>query len=276
MKLYSFDMFDTLVVRSCGLPDRVFYLMAQNFWPDEPDLRSNFVRWRKASEAEAVRRLGGWQKVRFEDIYQSSIPFERELPSVSTLMELEKNLEYNVIKPVAAMVRIIRQIQNAGHQVCIISDMYHSLNFLKGILVENEVIAPEIQVFVSCEYGELKGNARLYNVVRDALNPDSWIHFGDNPLGDIKQAKLAGIEARLVEHPYSNVEQKLNERSRETDNVVPSILAGIMRAARLQVDNAPSDAEQLGIAEALLNRKMQVCNTPYATLCGNFAAEILW
>ena len=47
MKLASFDIFDTTLIRRCGKPENVFCLMAERLYPGDKVARDRFVEWRK-------------------------------------------------------------------------------------------------------------------------------------------------------------------------------------------------------------------------------------
>lgn len=46
MKLASFDIFDTVLVRKCGKPNNVFWLLAERLFPDDPLKHVEFAKWR--------------------------------------------------------------------------------------------------------------------------------------------------------------------------------------------------------------------------------------
>ena len=47
MKLASFDIFDTTLIRRCGNPENIFCLMAERLYPDDEGKQREFVEWRK-------------------------------------------------------------------------------------------------------------------------------------------------------------------------------------------------------------------------------------
>ena len=47
MKLASFDIFDTTLIRRCGKPENIFYLMAERLYPNDKVAQDGFVEWRK-------------------------------------------------------------------------------------------------------------------------------------------------------------------------------------------------------------------------------------
>lgn len=57
MKLVSFDIFDTVLIRKCGLPENIFYLLANRLYLDNRALREAFLLWRRQAEQQARHRL---------------------------------------------------------------------------------------------------------------------------------------------------------------------------------------------------------------------------
>ena len=53
MKLASFDIFDTTLIRKCGKPGNIFYILAHNLYPNDKAKREDFLLWRKGAESEA-------------------------------------------------------------------------------------------------------------------------------------------------------------------------------------------------------------------------------
>ena len=42
MKLASFDIFDTTLIRKCGVPENIFYLLSKYLYPENPICRTLF------------------------------------------------------------------------------------------------------------------------------------------------------------------------------------------------------------------------------------------
>lgn len=54
MKLVSFDIFDTTLVRKCGAPENIFYLLANRIFGSSDKCaayRNSFFLWRRKAEA---------------------------------------------------------------------------------------------------------------------------------------------------------------------------------------------------------------------------------
>lgn len=54
MKLATFDIFDTTLIRLCGTPDLVFELLGRRLYPDNKDKQEVFINWRMNARGENI------------------------------------------------------------------------------------------------------------------------------------------------------------------------------------------------------------------------------
>ncbi|WP_106377981.1 hypothetical protein, partial [Escherichia coli] len=76
-----------------------------------------------------------------------------------------------------------------------ISDFYTDSSFIKKLLHHHQVSV--LDGVTSAEYGVSKHMGSLYEKI-ELLKQRKWIHTGDNELADIKMAKRAGAQVRLI------------------------------------------------------------------------------
>ena len=67
MKLASFDIFDTTLLRICGKPQNIFFLVSRKLFPDDLKLQRDFFNWRLKAEYFAVMQKGSG--VTIDEIY---------------------------------------------------------------------------------------------------------------------------------------------------------------------------------------------------------------
>ena len=65
MKLASFDIFDTALIRRCGKPENIFYLMAERLWPKNSAKQQEFFKLRV--ESGKLKKNSG--EVMLEEVY---------------------------------------------------------------------------------------------------------------------------------------------------------------------------------------------------------------
>ena len=90
MKLASFDIFDTTLIRKCGKPENVFYILAHKLYPSDRAKREDFLLWRKKAESEARRQAPG-KDVTIDDIYRREKLKGFDEYSKKELIEAEKD-----------------------------------------------------------------------------------------------------------------------------------------------------------------------------------------
>lgn len=239
MKLASFDIFDTVLIRKCGDPRNIFYLSAKKLYPDTASRREDFFLWRCHAEQEAVIRTRS-KNPTLADIYndQNLAGFSEYTPEQLMLAEKQTEKENLVVNP--AIKSLIDKKRGEGFRICFISDMYLDSKFLSDILRESGCMLNDEQVFVSCEHAARKSDGRLFDTVRQALKPETWQHFGDNLHSDIKVARKKGIKATLADTRSTAIERRWVSRSKELqEECTLSILSGLSRCARILAGNDP-------------------------------------
>ena len=236
MKLASFDIFDTTLIRKCGKPGNIFYILAHKLYPGDKAKREDFLLWRKGAESEARRRKPG-KDVTIEDIYSSEeiTGFAEYTPE--QLIEVEKSVESENLIANPAIRDVIKQKREQGYTICFISDMYLPSNMLKEVLEREDCIKSDESVYVSCEWNARKSNGALYKKLKEELKPQQWEHFGDHAVSDVKMAKQNGIKATKVNTYFTTAEKGTMQPRSNRHYYESSILAGLSRAARIHLGN---------------------------------------
>ena len=236
MKLASFDIFDTTLIRKCGKPRNIFYILAHELYPSDKAKREDFLLWRNGAESEA-RKSNPGKDVTIYDIYSSDElkGFSEYTPT--QLIEAEKRIEAENLMANPAIKKTIHKKREEGYTICFISDMYMPSDFLKKVLEKEGCINHDEQVHVSCEYNARKSNGALYRKLKEQLKPQEWEHFGDHPVSDVKMAKQYGIKATKVNSDFTAAENGTTLPRSNKHHYESSILAGLSRAARIHLGN---------------------------------------
>lgn len=236
MKLASFDIFDTTLVRKCGAPDNIFYLLSKRIYPQNQALQNSFFQWRKEAEQKAMIRLKD-NYLKLEDIYTEFDTVSFPGWNVAQLITMETELEFAELVAVDEIKQLILKKRNEGYTICFISDMYLPERVLKSKLLEEGCADIGDKVFVSCEYRATKSEGTLYEIVRKNFDPITlWEHYGDNAYSDYKKAAKRGIKATLVHTDYTSVEQFILSSSAFFPFYSDlSVLVGLQRATRLSL-----------------------------------------
>lgn len=249
MKLASFDIFDTTLIRKCGKPENVFYLLANKLYPNDTAKREDFIVWRKRAAAIMSKEL---KKVELTllDIYKEKGVTSFSEYSIEELVALEIETEKENLIANPSVAEIINKKRVEGYLIAFISDMYIGSTELRNILNEEGCIEAEDRIYVSCEIQARKDSGLLYKHVKKELNPKHWEHYGDNLYSDINIAKKNGIKAISIKTHNNSLENRLEALSCSQPALRElSMLAGISKCARI------------------------IGNTPYATIAANYVAS---
>lgn len=198
MRLASFDIFDTTLLRRCGRPEAVWNALAENLFPEEMDLQEAFVIWRKNAQGETLEE-------KYDGIDPSFLYFSGI--DKKGMMQAEEAVERAMLILNPSVCRLIEQRRAEGYRIAFISDMYLSSQFLRQVLESYGCCQAEDVVYVSCEHHARKDTGAIYEVVRQALHPSEWLHYGDNLRSDVKMARKKGLQAVHVDTAYNDVEK---------------------------------------------------------------------
>lgn len=187
VRVVSFDIFDTLIVRPYARPTDLFRHIEQA--EDAPGFRNERV----AAERRCRRREDDSPgEVTFDEIYGHIDPKYRHLK------DIELRYERNVL-PYLPVVDVLNRMVSEGRRVVLVSDMYLPSSVIEGVLESCGIHGYE-RLYVSCEHGVNKHRGGLFRKVLDDLKiqPNELLHIGDNPRGDGSIPKSMGIRTHQV------------------------------------------------------------------------------
>lgn len=211
-KLATFDVFDTLLHRTCS-PETIILQTCRKIAAAlylEVSLvraaRERAVRFLRDSTFDAAIGIDG--EYRFDDLgarlsaeisTATGADPERVAFEVGLALSDEIRMEHDCVYPDARMVAAAREIAATGRQIAAVSDMYHSREVIVSLLAKIGVgdLFTKENVFVSSDYSLTKASGRLYGVVleRYGVAPSDVAHIGDNRNSDYVAAEDRGIGA---------------------------------------------------------------------------------
>lgn len=237
LNLYSFDIFDTCLVRDVIAPSDLFCSCAKRM-RDEGLIEMEDIVYRDARiRAESEARLAlPEREATIGEIHaklSKDLSWNAETSRRALTIELEE--EERSLAAVPSMAEKIEACRADG-RVVFISDMYLPSSFLKGVLSREGLLKGEEKVYVSGELRCSKSDGALYDHVRkECGDVREWRHFGDNDWADRQQAERKGI----IPSPETDCNPSRHEaivRTGERPADVEwkwSAAAGRMRSARL-------------------------------------------
>lgn len=199
VKVVSFDVFDTLIVRPFWDPTDLFFIL-EYFFNEKMKITDwvNFHDLRIEAEKRA-RQVNDVNHPMCEDITLDDIYVQvKELTGLSDEdCELMKNEEIRLELKYCKVRRYAKELFNlakfSGKKVIIVSDMYLPRSVVEGILHENGYDGYD-ELYISSETKYTKATGRVYEYVQKQMDipSESFLHIGDNPESDVKKAKEAG------------------------------------------------------------------------------------
>lgn len=204
IKVVSFDIFDTLLLRPLWNAEDIFKLMQKKFEDICPDFKAVcFCTIRKLSEQrcrEKISYLGhNYQDVTLTEIYDVlkdylNISSEQALE----LKLLEINTEIDFIQERKTGKQLLEFALSLGKEVVLTSDMYLEKATIEEML--KKCGYPLVPLFLSSEVRLLKSTGSLFEYVSRKLKvaPQNILHIGDNWNVDIVTAKNKGFNTDFL------------------------------------------------------------------------------
>ena len=253
----SFDIFDTLVHRLTAAPMDIFDAVRSQLIHSElalshPKLIANFPHFRRSSEQKArevrLQQFGGDAEIRFDEIYdQLILQYPMDNATRQLLQETELSLEKRFLYRSQDGFAQYNQAITKGKRVLFISDMYLPQAFVIEMLRDLGFQAASTEtVFVSGEHRCNKHSGKLYQFVQEqcGLNPQTWLHFGDNVHADVESARKMGLTA---EHAtWSKVNNIPRHCAKIADALPESIIGGINLPQHKAIYQAENGYQDLG------------------------------
>ena len=194
-RLYSFDLFDTLISRPLKRPGMVFDILGRL------DVRYRFPfmgafgfkLWRVLAERVA-RRLSRREDISIFKIYRILGLFVK---SPADLLRKELAVEMALVQPIRENVDALMALVEQGKQCCVVSDMYLPPAVIRRMIRQN---VGDIDFLVSSREGVTKSSGKMFQTLlsRYDLAAGEVLHVGDNPRSDHAVPLALGIEAVLV------------------------------------------------------------------------------
>ncbi|MBR8826550.1 MAG: hypothetical protein DSM107014_01370 [Gomphosphaeria aponina SAG 52.96 = DSM 107014] len=238
-KIYSFDIFETCIIRTVAQPTDLFYLLFSQILKTQkitstPELLDELVKQRINCEIQARQHYNNQEDITIKEIYEffhhPTLTLDKE-----QLINAELEVEYQCLRPILAIKSQIEQLRKEGKRVIFISDMYLPPSFMKKCLLAHEIAQGDDSIYVSGAIGLTKATGNLFQYIleKEKIKPQQLHHTGDNIYSDVLIPQKLGIKTIYFK------DSQLNRYERETitQSLAPvevrSLIAGISRAVRL-------------------------------------------
>jgi len=205
----SFDVFDTLLVRRVHDPDMLKVPVARFIaakaaqrglaWP--PD---KVMRFRNKVEAMHRRRAGR----SFPDREACYPQFMADVLTrifgdaglLGEVTDFELGVENAMLVARSGLTGFLRRLRAAGKRILGISDMYLPAGHLQRLINHAGLALLLDEVISSADTTVAKASGAAWPMIRErfGLDPDRWLHIGDNPHADGKTPSDFRIRALLL------------------------------------------------------------------------------
>lgn len=204
IKVVSFDIFDTLVLRPFGIPRDIFVYLNKAF--NEEFATETFVDFssqRRAAEVncrDVMRALnGGRAESNLSEIYNHIAKiYGYDRDKLEKIKQLEMENEVRFSYPRKFAVKIFNLAVKAGKRVILASDMYLPRECIVKILEKCGIEGYE-KLYISNELRINKNTGMMYPYILHDLGsdikPSEVLHIGDRWGSDVKRPRSYGIQA---------------------------------------------------------------------------------
>lgn len=207
----SFDVFDTIIMRSVLEPKDIFYHVGMQ--TENPD---RFVQDRILAEKKAALINDHYPNI--DQIYnQLQIIRDWSIEDTEYFKRREWQEERKHIIPRKAIVSALQYAKKNGKKIYLISNMYYHSDSIRELLSGIKDI-DKCNILVSCDY-KCGKNDGLFKILKNREANKKILHIGDNEISDIKAAKDNNIDTF---HIYSGFELFLRSNASEIAVELPN------------------------------------------------------
>ncbi len=199
IKVVSFDIFDTLLLRDVDKPTDVFKII------EKENNIPGFYKKRIRAERTAREKNPDSQEVTIEDIYNSYEGISQE--TLLEYIELEVYTEISLCHPNQDVVPFYEQCKQK-YKIVITSDMYFPSDTMERILSSCGITGYD-KLYISCDIGKAKyDRGELFTHIATDLkvSTNEIVHVGDDYKADFLCAKKVGVQALKIKRMH---DQKL-------------------------------------------------------------------
>jgi FMN phosphatase YigB (HAD superfamily) len=236
IKVHSFDVFDTVLIRRAAVPSDIFRHVARRIVRESPiapprGFVEDFVHAR--IEAERVS-LASREETTLADIWRV---LHQMLPGLPETFgpECELEAEHEALVPNGPTACDMARLRAAGARIVFASDTYLPADFVWHQLHRYGIAEPGDGLYVSSAFGHTKKSGALFRSIlaSEGIAAHGLHHHGDNRISDVLVPRALGIATTLVTSSRLTAWERALLSTPDSLRDTASRLAGAMRAARL-------------------------------------------
>jgi FMN phosphatase YigB (HAD superfamily) len=239
-KVYSFDVFDTLLTRLVIKPMEVFHVCGNRIAQlGLLDISSQtFYQARVNADRRARLCTNGVEATLTAIYHELADELEIAIELADKLKQLELAVEAEYLRPVPQAICLIEEARRSHPNVIFISDMYLPPEFVQERLEQYGFWLEGDRLYVSSQWRMSKGKGDLFlKVLEDFhLSPQMLTHTGNSLSFDVIKPSSLGINAIYFNDANPNRYELIFQKYAQITNGVTSIWGGISRYTRLSIN----------------------------------------
>ncbi len=185
----SFDLFDTLVMRKTLEADDILDIVSYRLQNKDIQILDF-----KNTRIEAEINLCNADIYEIYNYMHTNYGISQEMCDIA--LEEEIACEKEMIIPRSTMINLLKYSLSIKKRVSIITDIHIPKKILEEILQEND-IGGYFGLYVSCNRKKSKREG-LFEIYKQEVKSDSYLHIGDNKESDYESAIASGIDSIRV------------------------------------------------------------------------------
>lgn len=208
IKVVSFDIFNTILLRYVQNPEDVFEEAGKRIKLPVGVTAEDYKYIRLQTQRtlqETKKQKAGNAEVTLQEIAEHLPDWIDAKEAIEAEIEAEKELDFGNPE----MLGFLTWLEKKGYELVYVSDMYLTAEQIEYILMEAGV--PGHKIFVSNRFKADKKSGQLFQEVLHfpGRNERQMIHIGDSLEADILGAEKCGIKAFLYSAPYADASSGL-------------------------------------------------------------------
>lgn len=231
----SFDVFDTLVTRTCATPSDVFLFLAleppfQALGLSPAEVRAH----RQAAEQEVRQARFAASRTEAEvNLSEIHMALARRLGLAegTALAAAELAAERRLLRANPRVCAWLNEARRAAKRILAISDTWYSAAEIHGLLQHVGIDIPTGDIVTSADHRASKQEGSLFGITQRIVGIDAatWLHIGDHPTSDEQTPRRLGIATIL--HPFDG--------ARDTPSAAPNLSHSLRRGLVVSARHRP-------------------------------------
>jgi len=212
LRVVSFDLFDTLVIRRLHDPDLVKQPVARYIAAlagqagvrvtaeEVQELRDSIENRHRQETGESFEDQEACYPEFMAELLRTLTGCENTEELLGRVTSFEMGMEQQMIIPRTEIVKWLRELSLAGKRVFVVSDIYLPADHLRTIVKGAGFLDAVEEVVSSADTFLAKASGAAYPFVAEkyGLEKDGWLHVGDNPISDGLRPAEFGIDAMVL------------------------------------------------------------------------------